>query len=56
LKTTEQDKKKRDTFSNRCLRHTLRIRWSDTISNGELHRRAERTKASEIIIQKDEDG
>jgi hypothetical protein len=30
----------------------LRIRWPDTISNEELHGRAETTKAMEVIIQK----
>ena len=29
----------------------LRIRWPDTISNEELHGRAETTKAMEVIIQ-----
>lgn len=34
-KTTEHDKKKLDTFQNRCLRQMLRIRWPEKISNEE---------------------
>jgi hypothetical protein len=41
-KTTEGDKRKLDTFQNRCLRQLL-------ISNEELHRRARTTKLSETV-------
>ena len=51
-KTTEGDKKKLDTFQNRCLRQLLRVRWPDKISNEELHRRTRTTKVSEAIKER----
>ena len=51
-KTTERDKKKLDTFQNRCLRQLLRVRWPEKISNEELHRRTRTIKVSETIKQR----
>ena len=51
-KTTEGDKKKLDSFQNRCLRQLLRVRWPDKISNEELHRRTRTTKVSEAIKER----
>ena len=51
-KTTERDKKKLDTFQNRCLRQLLRVRWPEKISNEELHHRTRTTKVSEAIKQR----
>ncbi|XP_053400610.1 uncharacterized protein LOC128557341 [Mercenaria mercenaria] len=48
-KATEQDKKKLDTFQNRCLRQIFRIRWPNKIRNEDLHKRAKTTKASETV-------
>ncbi|KAK3084362.1 hypothetical protein FSP39_012217 [Pinctada imbricata] len=48
-KTTERDKKKLDTFQNRCLRQLLRVRWPDKISKEELHRRTRTTNVSETV-------
>lgn len=51
-KTTEKDKKKLDTFQNRCLRQILRVRWPDKISNKELHRRTNTRNISSVIIER----
>ena len=47
-KTTEQDKKKLNTFQNRCLRQILKIRWPNTISNENLHIEAGTKKINDI--------
>ena len=51
-KTTEQDKKKLNTFQNRCLRQILKIRWPNTISNENLHIRAGTKKLSDDVIER----
>ncbi|XP_063447098.1 uncharacterized protein LOC134726617 [Mytilus trossulus] len=51
-KTTEQDKKKFNTFQNRCLRQILKIRWLNTISNENLHIRAGTKKLSDDVIER----
>ena len=51
-KTTERDKKKLDTFQNRCLRQIIRIRWPDKIANEELHRKTRSSKISETIAHR----
>ena len=51
-KTRERDKKKLDTFQNRCLRQLLRVRWPEKISNEELHRRTRTIKVSETITRR----
>ena len=51
-KTTKQEKKKQYTFQNRSLGQILRMRWTETIANQELHRRCDTTNASESIMQK----
>ena len=40
-KMTKTISKKRNVFQNRCHRRTLQIYWPNTITNEELHRRAE---------------
>ena len=51
-KTTERDKKKLDTFQNRCLRNILRVRWPEKISNEELHVRARAKNISTIVMSR----
>ena len=51
-KTTERDKKKLDTFQNRCLRQILRVRWPEKISNEELRRKTKTSKISDIIAHR----
>ena len=51
-KTTEHDKKKLDTFQNRCLRQMLRIRWPEKISNEELLRKTRTSKVSDKVANR----
>ena len=43
-KTTERDKKKRDTFKNRCMRQIGRIKWPEMITNEEIEKQKHKNK------------
>ena len=53
--TKKKKRKKLVTFQNRCLRQLLKIRWPDTISNVELHHRAETTGKQAKLLYKIKD-